>query len=487
MSRPIRFGTSGWRGVLAEEVTLPRVDALSAGVARWLREPGPHGGRPPHGGRARVLVAHDTRFLGDVLAARARAALAAAGHRVLPVASPVPTPVVASAVRHGAADAAVIVTASHNPPEYQGVKVIAAWGGGVSDDQARRIEAHARRALAAVGARARTAARAADDHALELVAPYLDRLLAIVDCAQVRRAAPRVVYDALHGTGAGVCDRALRALGARVEPLRAERSPRFAGCAPDPTPERLVALAERVRAGGGRVLGLATDGDADRYAVVDTDGAWLDEAEALALLVDRLARTGRLRRGLAISIATSSLVERVAAAHGLAVTRHPIGFKHLSRALVEGAAEAAGEESGGFALDALGRDKDGILACALFAELLAESGGVPLRRRLRALARRVGAAGVWRRTALRSDPRACERLAHLAAAPPERVDGMRVEAVDVRDGVRLAFADGFLLLRGSGTEPVLRLYAEAPDRARLERRLAAGRALLCVDGAAAAQ
>ena len=241
-----------------------------------------------------------------------------------------------------------------------------------------------------------------------------------------------------------------------------------------------------MRAGGGRVLGLATDGDADRYAVVDTDGAWLDEAEALALLVDRLARTGRLRRGLAISIATSSLVERVAAAHGLAVTRHPIGFKHLSRALVEGAADAAGEESGGFALDALGRDKDGILACALFTELLAESGGAPLRRRVRALARRLG-AGVWRRTALRADPRACARLAHLAAAPPERVDGMRVEAVDARDGVRLAFADGFLLLRGSGTEPVLRLYAEAPDRARLERRLAAGRALLCVDGAAAAQ
>jgi len=175
----------------------------------------------------------------------------------------------------------------------------------------------------------------------------------------------------------------------------------------------------------------------------------------------------------------------VAAAHGLAVTRHPIGFKHLARALVEGAADVAGEESGGFAVDALGRDKDGILACALFAEMAADE-GTPLRGRLRALARRYGASACAR-AALRADPRARARLERLAAAPPERVDGARVEAVELRDGVRLAFADGFLMLRGSGTEPVLRVYAEAPDRARLARRLAAGRALLSVDGGAGAE
>jgi phosphoglucomutase len=476
---PIRFGTSGWRGVLAEEVTLPRADALAEGVARWLREPGPRGGRPRARAPARVLVAHDTRFLGGALAARARARLAAAGHRAVFAESPVPTPVVAQAVRAGAADAALVFTASHNPPEYQGVKVIAAWGGGVTDAQARRIEAHARRALAR-GPR-RAAPAPADAAPAELVGPYLERLLAWLDRAAFRRAPPIAVYDALHGTGAGVCDRALRALGVRVESLRAERSPRFGGGSPDPTPERLGALIARVRAQRGRALGLATDGDADRYAVVDCDGAPLTETEALALLVDRLARTGRLQRGVAISIATGTLVERVAASHGLAVTRHPIGFKHLARALVAGEADAAGEESGGFAVDALGRDKDGILACALFAEIAAAE-GTPLRARLRALARAHGASACAR-AALRSGPRARERLAALLAAPPERVDGAPVQAVECRDGLRLAFADGFLMLRGSGTEPVLRIYAEAPDRTRLARRLAAGRALLSVDGA----
>src|SRR5690606_18071538 len=332
------------------------------------------------------------------LAARARARLAAAGHRAVLVASPVPTPVVASAVRRGEADAAPVFTASHNPPEYQGAKGIAAWGAGVTEAQARRIESLAARALAR-GPRAVPDA-AAPAAALDLVPAYLAALDAAVDRGALRRARPALAYDALHGTGAGVCDRALRALGARVESLSPRRSPRFGGAAPDPTPERLAALVARVRAGGGRVLGLATDGDADRYAVVDADGTPLSETEGLALLVDRLARTGRLRRGVAISIATGTLVERVAAAHGVSVSRHPIGFKHLARALAAGEADVAGEESGGFAADALGRDKDGILACALFAEIAAAE-GLPLRRRLRRLHRELG-PGECARLALRA-------------------------------------------------------------------------------------
>jgi phosphomannomutase len=477
--RPIRFGTSGWRGVLAEEVTLPRADALAAGVARWLCEPPPEGGAPARGGGARVLLGHDTRSLGRVLAARAGVRLRAAGHRVTWVESPVPTPVVASSVAAGAADAALLFTASHNPPAYHGAKVFAASGGGVTDAQALRIEAHAARALRE-RATPEAGARAPDEGA-DAVSPYLARLLAFVDGDAVRRAAPRVVYDALHGTGAGVCDRALRALGARVETLHGDRSPRFGGAAPDPTPARLAALAARVRARRGGAIGLATDGDGDRYAVLDVDGGALTESDALALLVDRLARTGRLRRGVALSIATGTLVERVAAEHGLAVSRHPIGFKHLTRALASGDADAAGEESGGFAVDALGRDKDGILACALLAELAAAE-GAPLRARLRALQRRHGAS-VCVREALPVDAAARARLAWLLAAPPDRVAGAPVRRAGTADGLHLAFDDGFLMLRASGTEPALRLYAEAPDRARLARRLAAGRALLRVDGA----
>ena len=459
--RPIRFGTSGWRGVLGDEVTLPRMRALSAGVAAWLAESHP---------RARVLIAHDTRFLGAELAGCAARLLAAAGLRPLAVASPVPTPVVAHAVRCGRGDAALVVTASHNAPEYQGVKVIAAWGGGVTDEQARRIEA-----LCSSEA-SRPSRSLGTAPTLELVPDYVGALREHVDRDAFRGARLAVLYDALHGTGSGVCDRALRSLGARVEVLRGERTPRFGGGAPDPVPARLGPLARRVRSAARPCIGLATDGDGDRYAVIDAGGLPLSESEAVALLVDQLARTGRVRRGVALSTATGSLPERVAAAHGLRVVRHPIGFKHLSRALWEGSADVAGEESGGFAWDPLARDKDGILACALLAELAAAT-RAPLRARLAELERRYGRSCCARVAGPASEP-ARARLARWIEAPPERVDAASVRAVDTRDGLRLAFDDGFLMLRASGTEPVLRIYAEAPDRRALERRLAAGRRLL---------
>jgi phosphomannomutase len=463
---PIHFGTSGWRGVLTDEITAPRLRAFAAGVAAWLRESRPD---------ASVLVAHDTRAQGPELAGLAARVLAGAGLRPRPVRSPVPTPVVASALARGEADAALVVTASHNPPAYQGVKVLVRGGGGVSRAQSRRIERHVERFLAGPA----PPERRLPQREVDLTAPYLDRLVEQVDREPFARTRLRVVYDALYGTGAGVCDRALRRLGARVEVLRGVPDPRFGGAAPDPTPERLAGLAERVRAGRGPRLGLATDGDADRYAVVDADGRALSETEALALLVDHLARSGRALRGVALSIATGSLVARVAAHHGLAVSRHPIGFKFLSRALLDGRADVAGEESGGFALAALGRDKDGIAACCLFAEIVA-SDGAPLRARLRALERLHGRRTCGR-TALAPPPGSRERLARLRRAPPARVDGTRVRSVDVRDGLHLGFDDGFLMLRASGTEPLLRLYGEAPDRPALRRRFAAGRRLLGSD------
>jgi phosphoglucomutase len=464
---PIRFGTSGWRGILADEITAPRMRRLVAAVARWAVELQ----RCP-----RILVAHDTRFLGPQLAQLAFDSLAAQGARPLWAASPVPTPVIAHAVRVGEADAALIVTASHNEPAYQGVKVLAAWGGGVTAAQARRIEHFA------AANRDVTVPVAAPIATLDLVTPYLKKLAQCIDRDAVRGARLQVIYDAFHGTGSGVCDRALRSLGVQIEVLNAAHTPRFGGAAPDPTPSRLAALAGAVRARGGRTLGLATDGDADRYAVLDADGAPLAESDALALLVDHLARSGRVHRGVAISIATGTLVECVAAEHGLPVARHPIGFKHLSRALVDGTADVAGEESGGFAWEPFARDKDGILACVLFAEIAASSGGT-LRARLQQLVRRHGRR-VCGRVARNASASSRAHLSALAKAPPDRVGAARVREVDTSDGVRLGLDDGFLMLRASGTEPMLRLYAEARDGRALAARFAAGWRLLGDDAPA---
>ncbi len=246
---------------------------------------------------------------------------------------------------------------------------------------------------------------------VDLCGPYLEELLGQLDRSCLRRSGMRIFYDALHGTGAGVLDQALRRCGLAVEVRRGDRDPYFGGGSPDPVPERLVSLAREVRGAKGLRLGLATDGDADRFAVIDADGRPLSESAALALLVDHLARTGRVRRGVAISIATGSLVERVARSHGLPVRRFPIGFKHLSAALVEGEADVAGEESGGFAWGRLARDKDGILAGCLLAEAVAKT-GAPLRVRLAALEREHGRSACGR-IALAADERAHRGLAAL--------------------------------------------------------------------------
>jgi phosphomannomutase len=456
-SPPIVFGTSGWRGVLAEEVTFARARAVAAAVAECVlaREPG-----------GRVLVAHDRRFLGAPLAEACARVLEGAGVRTLRAEGPLATPAASFAVRRRRLAGALVVTASHNPPEYQGLKVLVGPGGGSAPpawtaEIARRANAWLRRGA--------PPERAPRGRRVDAGARYREALGRVLGDGLRGRRTLHVTVDALHGTGAGTLDRVLAEAGARVALRRGEPDPAFGGEAPDPVPERLGPLARAVRRGRGLRLGLATDGDADRFAAVDADGSLLSATDGLALLVDHLARTGRLRRGVAVSVATGSLVARVARAHGLAVEEHPIGFKHLTAALEAGRVDVAGEESGGFAWGPLARDKDGMLAGCLLAELVARS-GAPLGVRLERLRARHGHGACGRR-AVADAPAARRALARLEARVPRHFDGARVAEVCRRDGLRLRLDDGFVLWRASGTEPVLRVYAEAPGPRRLARRL----------------
>lgn len=456
---PIRFGTSGFRGVLGEGFSEERVSALVAAVALHAQQSEPGGS---------VLVAHDTRFLADRFAERAARIVLAAGLHPLRVTRPIPTPVASHAVRARRCVAGLVFTASHNPPEYLGLKVVAPDGGAAPRDLTDRLERRAEQLLEQ-GPPPEAELRG---RGVDCTSPYLTALLARLDVGAIRRARIRVFYDALHGTGAGVLDEALRRAGARVAVRRAEPDPRFGGISPDPVAEHLGSLRREVADARGLRLGLASDGDADRYGVVDADGRVLSATEAVALLVDHLARRGRLAGGVAISVATGSLVERVAGDHGLAVERHPIGFRSLSSALVSGAAAAAGEESGGFAWGPA-TDKDGILAGCLLVECLADA-RKPLSAALGSFYRRHGRSACGR-AAVAAEPGSARALERLARVAPRRFDGVAVRNVERCDGIRLELEDGFLLVRLSGTEPVVRLYAEAPGPRRLSRRLRAGR------------
>ena len=457
----IRFGTSGWRGILGEEVTFPNLRALVRATARWFEERAAGG---------RVLVGYDTRFASEPMARVVSQVLAQEGLRPVLSTGPIPTPVLTHAILRRRAAGGLMLTASHNPPAYHGLKVFGSGGGCIVDSEARRLEAWVR------GMPAASAREPAATTAVDFASSYRRDLLALLDRERLRRARLRVCYDAMHGVGAGVLDAVLRSAGVEVEVLRGAPDARFGGGVPDPVPERLGGLVSRLRRRGGPGLGLATDGDADRLGVVLAGGRVVSETQVIALLVDHLARSGRARRGVVISRATGSLVGKVASHHGLEVGRLPLGFKHLSVALQSGVADIAGEESGGFALARMGRDKDGILAGCLLSELAASVGG-DLRVRLAELEKRFGRSSCGR-CAIPADASLQRALDRLTSEPPDRIGDAVVRESSREDGLWLGLDDGFVLLRRSGTEPVLRIYAEARGPRQLVGRMRAGETLL---------
>lgn len=462
--RPILFGTSGWRGALGEEVSFPRLRVLVRSIADWVHQ---------QGQGHEVLVGWDRRLASQAMAEMSAAILHEAGLVPLLSGTSTPTPAVTHALAKGNHAAGIVLTASHNPALDHGLKVFHEGGGAISDIDARRIESIA-------------LARMHDDgpalvdtppNRVDLLTGYLHSLRTRMDSAALSNSGLVVVYDAMHGAGAGVLDSVLESAGATVRTLRTNLDPTFGGQAPDPTPDRLQELSRRTASAGPLALGLSTDGDADRFGVVDGRGRVLSETQVIALLVDHLAGTGEIERGVALTVGTGSLVEKVAAFHGLPVERHPVGFKHLAAAIAAGRVDVAGEESGGFALASLGPDKDGILAGCLLANLVATT-GENLEVHVDRLEARFGASACARAAIprVRRVDRAFEKL---ETEPPHDVDGVSVDEVAYGDGLRLGFADGgFLMFRRSGTESMMRIYAEAGSQAELERRLDAGRRLL---------
>lgn len=463
---PLRFGTSGWRGVLGSEITWPRLQAVLVGIGRWIEAQGAQG--------ESILIAHDRRFFGDAFAREAMRIFREMGLRPQCAAQPLPTPVLTRTLAREGMAFGICFTASHNPSEYHGVKVFVAGGASAPSDETRKIETFANSEscrMRSGGIRPPTKSLCSASRT-DLTERYLEDLFQFLDRGVFVRRRVHVVYDAMHGAGTGVLDALLTRIGVDVQGLHLGFDPRFGGLVPEPSPTRLRALSQRVCNQRKFVLGLATDGDADRYGAVDSRGEFLLPTQALAILVDHLVRTGRVTTGISVSVALGSLVERVAAGYGLPVLRRPIGFKYMAADFAAGRSDLAGEESGGFALAAWSRDKDGILAGALLAEVVAASGGC-LRTKLRDIEAKHGKR-VCSRKSVSICERIRERLRQLEQAPPGRFEGARVRAIETLDGIRFDLDDGFLMFRASGTEPLLRIYAEAPSKRALDRRFAAG-------------
>jgi phosphomannomutase len=473
---PIVFGTDGWRGILGVDITVERLLPVAAAAARELASSAPEGLDSRE-----VVLGYDRRFLAPELAEAIAAAVR--GAELVPVLadSPTPTPASSWAVVERRALGALVITASHNPPEWLGLKIKGPFGGSVEGDFTQRVE----RRLAAGGI---TVPILGATERFDAMGAYVAGLRAKVGTAalaeELQRLGLTVIVDPMHGSAAGVLPALLGpqavASGA-IREIRSDRDPLFGGHPPEPLApylEQLIAEVKASTAAGKPAMGIVFDGDGDRIAAVDERGRFCSTQLLMPLFIDHLARARQLPGSVIKTVSGSDLMALVAEGLGRTVLEKPVGFKYIAAEMLAGEVLVGGEESGGVGFGMHLPERDAPFAALLLIEALVE-GGVPLGQRLDALQARCGGAAHYDRLDLRlPDMAARTRLeARLAEAPPSDVAGAPVREVISTDGVKLRLGPShWLMLRFSGTEPLLRLYCEAPTPARVDEVLAWARA-----------
>lgn len=447
----VRFGTSGWRGIIGREITFRKVRMVTQALVNLLYE-----------NRAsvdRIVVGYDTRMLSEKFAAAAAELIASNGVTAEIVPRDVPSPVLASAVLKRSAAAGITFTGSHNPPEYNGLKIYTRDGILAPADYTDRVEQYYD-----------ALADAWEDTILprtDLIVEhdpkpdYLDRLQGLIDWDAIRSSGLDIVVDPLYGATREYLDHILLENEVPVTVIHNTRDPYFGGYAPDCTSENLSRLRDTMRRTGAQ-LGLATDGDGDRFGILDHGARMLDSCMVLGLVLDYLVRRRGLTGRVGRTLATSKLLDAIAAEHGLELVEMPVGFKNFGPMLVDGSLEYAAEESAGLAWSKHLPERDGVLACLLVAEMVAIEGKTLLEL-MQDLTARVGVYA-FRRIQIPQSDRSRQMFARRLEedwAAKGKINGREIVEVDRRDGLKLTFDGGsWILIRMSGTEPKIRLYAE---------------------------
>jgi alpha-D-glucose phosphate-specific phosphoglucomutase len=466
----IKFGTSGWRGILAEDFTFANARLVCQAIADYLKGEG----RAAQG----VVVGYDTRFLSETFASTAAEIMAGNDIPAFFTSRDTPTPVVSFAIRLAQRGGGINITASHNPSEWNGIKFSPFQGGPAPTPVTTVIEGLIRE-TSPEKVKSLPFAEARDRGLVISIDPregYFKHLRTLLDTEALRASGLKVAVDLLYGTGRDYLDAFLRENGVTVEALHGYRDPLFGGHRPEPSAEYLEPLAERIKETGAH-LGLAVDADADRFGVMDGQGHYCEANMVLGLLFDHLIKTRGWEGGVARSVATSHLVDKVAKAYGRPVFETKVGFKHLGEYILNGQAMMVGEEAEGFSMRGHLPEKDGILACLLVAEMVAKTGkGLP--ELLADLFARVGPV-YTQRLDLNLPPEAKARFLERLKTPPDTFAGLKVVNHITIDGHKYLLENGsWVCFRPSGTEPVMRFYLEATSPEELERLRMAGGALL---------
>jgi phosphomannomutase len=473
MKTRIVFGTDGWRAIIADEFTFDNVRRCACGVGLLMRR---------HGlGDRGVVVGYDTRFESEDFAAAAVSALAAAGIKAYLCDRSEPTPVISRAILDHHAGGGITITASHNPPSYNGFKVRSDYGGASGPETIAELED----IIAGIDSELLptvTRDEAIRRGLLVMIQPssaYVEKIASLVDIDGIRRSKLRIVADAMYGSGMGWFPRLLDGGSAEVVEINGERNPWFGGVNPEPITKNLQKLCATVVSTGASV-GIATDGDADRLGLCDENGHFIDQLRVYSLIVLYLLEVRGLRGPIVKTLSTSSMLDRLGDRYRVPVHETSVGFKYIAPKMIETNALVGGEESGGYAFRGHIPERDGILAGLFFLDMMVKLGKTPSEL-VSHLFERVG-PHYYDRVDV-SFP-ASERSAivnRLQAAEPREVAGTSVVRTLCVDGFKFILEDAsWLLVRFSGTEPIIRIYSESSSSERVQQILDAGRRLIGV-------
>ncbi len=457
----IRFGTDGWRAIVADEFTMENVRVVAQAIASYTKEMGLQD--------QAILVGHDTRFLGRRFAEEVVRVLTANQIRTYLVNEAAPTPAVAFGVKHFAASGAVMITASHNPPEYNGMKYIPHYAGPATPVITKRLEEWIARIQETGDVRTMALEEAKSRKMLQIIVlrpHYEAHLRRLVNTDVLRNSSLEVVVDAMHGAGMGYVSGLLSEAGVKNVGIRETVDAAFGGDLPEPNDKHLALLKKEVVSRGAS-LGLANDGDADRFGVVDRFGQYIPPNDVLALLTYHLVKNRKLSGRIVRTVATTHLLDRMAAAYGLELVETPVGFKYIGEQMLQGDVLIGGEESGGASILGHIPEKDGVLINLLLAEMCAveEKGIDQILRDVCDL------FGELFHTRLDIQLPEKDRWIHeMVSLPPKQVGPFQVREVNRVDGIKLMLDEGnWVLIRPSGTEPLVRIYCEATSATALEK------------------
>lgn len=463
----IKFGTSGWRGIISDDFTFDNVKIVTQAIADFIKSNKKEKGKP-------VIIGGDARFLSEKFSEVAAEVMAGNNIEVLLCNRDTPTPVIAYEIIRRKAAGAINFTASHNPPEYNGLKFSPSWGGPATKEITDIIEKNIGKVKVV---KIFEKEKALKNGMIKIIDPsiyYIKRLKEIIDFNVLKKLKSKIIVDPLFSTGRDYLDRILIDEGIKIKVINNYRDVLFGGFPPEPAEKNIQDLIETVKKEKA-ILGIATDGDADRYGIVDSDGTYIQANYILPLLLDYLMKTRNWKGVVVRSVATSHMIDKVAEIYGLKLYETPVGFKYIGEIMIKEDIIIGGEESNGLTIYRHIPEKDGILACLLVAEMVARENKT-VKELLKELYKKTGEFYTERVNIKLTEAGKIKLQEKLAKYDKKTFGHYNIKKLITIDGFKFIFDNNlWLMIRLSGTEPIIRLYAEANTKKELNELIEEGR------------